>query len=69
MKIERTHQMLAYIAAGASVLFIILAGISKLAGQIVGLMASSYMTLAMLAILFAIYFLLQGVIYAAMKGK
>ena len=69
MKIERTHHLLAYIAAGASALFVILAGISRLVDQTLGLMTSSYMSLATLAILFAIYFLIEGAVYAAMKGK
>ena len=60
MKIGNTHHMLARLAAAASVLSVILAGISKLAGVTIVITATSYMTLATVAVLFAIYFLVEG---------
>lgn len=68
MKIGTVHHRLAYLAAGASALSVLLAGIAKLAGSILGLSPTSYTTLATVGILFAIYFLIEGVVYAAKKG-
>jgi len=67
MKVERIHHVLAYVAAGLSVVSVILAGICRLVEGPVGLQLSSYMFFAILAILFAIYFLIEGAVYAATK--
>ena len=68
MKVGTIHHRLAYLAAAASALSVILAGISKLAGAIIWITATSYITIATVAILFAIYFLVEGAVYAAKKG-
>ncbi len=68
MMIGKTHHILARLAAAASALSVILAGISKLAGAIIGITATSYIFFATVAILFAIYFLVEGAVYAAKKG-
>jgi hypothetical protein len=68
IKIGKKHHILAYLAAAVSAISVILAGISKLAGTSLGLQQHSYMSLATVAILFAIYFLLEGIVYAAKKA-
>jgi uncharacterized membrane protein HdeD (DUF308 family) len=67
MKVEKIHQCLAYAAAAVSLVSVILAGICRLMTQNLGLTSSSYMSLATVAILFAIYFLIQGAAFAAKK--
>ena len=69
MKVGKTHHNLAYLAAAVAVVSVILAGISRLVGQNLGITAGSYMSLAIVAILFAIFFLVEGAIYAAKKAK
>ncbi len=69
MKVENIHHYLAYAAAAVSAVSVILAGISRLVGQTMGLRVESYMSLATVAILFAIYLLVEGAVYAAKKGK
>ena len=69
MKVGATHHILAYLAAAVAAVSVILAGISRLIGQTLGITQSSYMTLAIVAILFAIYFLVEGAVYAAKKAK
>ena len=69
MKVGKAHHILAYVAAGVSVVSVILAAISRLVGQSLGLQIDSYMTLATVAILFAIYFLVEGAVYYAKKAK
>ncbi|MFC2016102.1 hypothetical protein ACFLUF_00115 [Chloroflexota bacterium] len=75
MKVGTVHHRLAYAAAAASALSVILAAISKLVGAIqgttgviIGITPTSYLTLATVGILFAIYFLIEGAVYAAKKG-
>ena len=60
MKIGTMHHRLAYAAAAVSALSVILAGISRLTGATIVIRIDSYMTLATVAILFAIYFLIEG---------
>lgn len=60
MKIGTTHHILARLAAVAAVASVILAGISRLMGQSLGITVGSYMALATVAILFAIYFVVEG---------
>jgi len=67
MKIGKIHHRLAYAAAGVAALSVILAGISRLVGQSLGITVPSYMSLATVALLFAIYFLVEGAVYAAKK--
>ena len=69
MKIGKVHHNLAYAAAGVAALSVILAGISRLIEQALGMAPTSYLTLATVALLFAIYFLVEGAVYAAKKGK
>ena len=65
MKVGTTHHILAYLAAAVSAVSVILAGISKLIGQTLGISTTSYMALATVAIVFAIYFLVEGAVYSA----
>ncbi len=67
MKVGKIHHYLAYAAAAVAVVSVILAGISRLAGATLGITTVSYMSLATVAILFAIYFLVEGAVYAAKK--
>ena len=69
MKVGTIHHRLAYAAAAVAVLSVIFAGIAWLVGSILGIAAGSYMTLATVAILFAIYFLIEGAVYSAKKAK
>jgi hypothetical protein len=69
MKVGKIHHYLAYAAAAVSLVSVILAGISRLIMQPLGITVPSYMSLATVAILFAIYFLVEGAVYAAKKAK
>jgi hypothetical protein len=60
---------LAYAAAAVSLVSVILAGIARLMTQNLGITTTSYMLLATVAIIFAVYFLVEGAVYAAKKGK
>ena len=68
MKIGNTHHTLAYLAAAAAALSVILAIISRLTGQVIVVTQGAYMTFATVAILFAIYFLVEGAVYSAKKS-
>ncbi len=69
MKVGKIHHILAYLAAGGAAVSVILAGISRLAGATLGITTTSYMLLATVAILFAVYFLVEGAVYYAKKAK
>ncbi len=69
IKVGTTHHILAYLAAAVAAVSVILAGISRLIGQTLGLSQYAYMTLATVALLFAIYFLVEGAVYSAKKAK
>ena len=69
VKIGKAHHILAYSAAAVAALSVILAGISRLIMQPMVITSNSYMSVATVAILFAIYFLVEGVIYSAKKAK
>ena len=69
MKVGNIHHNLAYLAAAASALSVVLAVISRLTGATIVVTQSAYMTFATVAILFAIYFLVEGAVYAAKKAK
>lgn len=68
MQVEKLHHRLAYLAAAAALLSVVLSFISWLAGAILGITAGRYLTLATVAILFAIYFLFQGIVLAGRKS-
>ena len=68
MKVGTAHHILAYLAAAVAVVSVILGAISRLIGQTLGLMPASYLTVAIVAILFAIYFLVEGAVYSANKS-
>ena len=69
MKVGTTHHVLAYLAAAVAAVSVILAGISKLIGQTLGITQGAYMSLATVAIIFAVYFLVEGAVYSAKKAK
>ena len=69
MKVGTAHHILAYLAAAVAAVSVILAGISRLIGQTLGFSQYAYMLLATVALLFAIYFLVEGAVYAAKKAK
>ena len=68
MNVGTTHHILAYLAAAAAAVSVILAAISRLAGQVIVIEQGSYMMLATIAILFAIYFLVEGAVYFAKRS-
>ncbi len=68
MKVGTTHHILAYLAAAAAAVSLILAIISRLVGQVIIVTQGSYMMFATVAILFAIYFLVEGAVYSAKKS-
>ena len=68
MNVGTMHHILAYLAAAAAAVSVLLAAISRLAGQVIVIQQGSYMMLATLAILFAIYFLVEGAVYSAKKS-
>lgn len=67
--IGKTHHVLAYIAVAVAVVSVILAGISRLIMLPIVITSTSFMSVATVALLFAIYFLVEGVIYSAKKSK
>lgn len=69
MKVGTTHRVLAYLAAAVSLASVILAGVSRLMMQNLGITVNSYMALATVAILFAIFFLVEGTVHSAKKAK
>ena len=68
MNVGTMHHTLAYLAAAAAAVSVILAIISRLAGQVIVVTQGAYMTFATIAILFAIYFLVEGAVYSAKKS-
>ena len=67
--IGKTHHVLAYIAVAVAVVSVILAGISRLIMLPIVITSTSFMSVATVALLFAIYFLVEGVIHSAKKSK
>ncbi len=67
-KMGNIHHMLARLGAVVAAASVILAGISRLIEETLGITQSSYMTLATIAILFAIYFLIEGALFTAEKS-
>lgn len=68
MKVGKIHHYLAYAAAAVAALSVILAVISRLTGATLVISQGSYMAFATVAILFAIFFLVEGAVCAAKKG-
>jgi len=68
MNVGTTHHILAYLAAAAAAVSVILAIISRFTGQVIVITQGSYMMFATVAILFAIYFLVEGAVYSAKKS-
>ena len=69
MKVGNVHHILAYLAVAVSAVSVILDIISRLTGQTLMFTQGSYMTFATVAILFAIYFLIEGAVCSAKKAK
>ena len=69
MKVNKARQVLTYLAAAVAVVSVILPGISRLADTTLGITQTSYMTLATVAVLFAIYLLLDGAAHLAKKAS
>ncbi len=69
IKVGNVHHMLACVAVGVSALSVILAIISRFTGATIVITQNSYMNFATVAILFAIYFLIEGAVCAALKAK
>jgi hypothetical protein len=67
-KVGTLHHILAYSAATVAAASVILALISRLTGETLWLRDSSYLTVATVALLFAIYFLAEGWADAAEKS-
>ena len=59
-KVGTIHHILARLGAGVAAVSVILALISKLTEQRLWLEDSSYLTVATVALLFAIYFVVEG---------
>ena len=68
MKVGKVHHILAYVAAAVSALSVILAIISRFTGETIVITQNSFMNFAIVAIIFAVYFLVEGMVYAAKKG-
>ncbi len=68
-KISTIHHILSRLAAAVAVISVILAGISKLIAQTLWITDHGYMTVAMVALLFAIYFVVEGWADAAKEAK
>ena len=68
MKVGKRRQMLARLAAAASALSVLLALIAKLVGETIVVTHASYMSFATVAIIFAVYLVVDGWADAARKG-
>ena len=62
MKIGKLYQWLAALAAAASVLSVVLAIASRFAGSTIIITQDSYMNFAIWSIIFAVFFLVQGMV-------
>ena len=72
MKVGKIHRILAYVAVAVSLVCVILAGVGEIIGLITtdsDILVPRHMNLATVAILFAIYFLVEGAVYHAKKSK
>ena len=68
-KIDSKHHILARSGAVVAAVCVILALISKLIAQTLWVTSGGYMTVAMVALLFAIYFVVEGWADAAKEAK
>ncbi len=68
MNVGTTHHILAYLAAAAAAVSVIMAAICRLTGQVFVIQQGSYMMFATITILFAIYFLVEGAVCSAKKS-
>ncbi len=68
MKVGTMHHVLAYLAAAAAAVSVLLAIISRFTEQVIVITQGSYMMFATIAILFAIYFLVEGAVCSAKKS-
>jgi len=64
MKVGVIHQVLAYSAAAVAAVSVILAGVCRLVAHPVGFQLTSYMIIAVVAMLFAIYFFAGGIFFS-----
>ena len=69
VKVGTTHHILARLAAAVAAVSVILALISRLVVQTLWITGTGYMTVATVALLFAIYFCVEGWVDAAKKAK
>lgn len=63
IKVGVIHWVLAYLAAAVAVVSVVLAGISRLLAQPVGFALFSWMVVAGVTMLFAIYFFAGGILF------
>lgn len=63
IKVGFIHQVFAYLAAAVAVSSVILAGVCRLVAHPVGFALFSWMTVAAVAMLFAIYFFVGGIYF------
>ncbi|MEE8414123.1 MAG: hypothetical protein V3R96_06185 [Dehalococcoidales bacterium] len=68
MKVGKRRQMVARLAAAASALAVLLAIISRFTYATIVITQNSFMSFAIVAILFAIYFTFDGWVDANRKG-
>ncbi len=68
-KIANTHHIMARAAAAIAVVSVLLAILSKLIDQTLFIYRPSYLTIATVALLFAIYFIVEGWADAAKKAE
>ena len=71
MKVGKVHRILAYVAATVSLVCVILAGVSEIIVRTTDwdISLPRYMGVATVAILLAIYFLIEGAVYHAKKSE
>ena len=62
MNMGTIQRILTYTAAVVAFISVILAGLSRLFGQTLGLQQNSYMNLAIIAVLFAIFFTMNRIV-------
>ena len=68
MKVGKRRQLVARLAAAASALAVLLAIISRFIGVTIVITQTSFMSFAVVAILFAIYLTVDGWVDATRKG-
>ena len=68
-KREEIVHILAYVAAGVSALCMLLGAISRLSRHIILVQQGTYLAVAVVTILFAIFFLVEILVYQARRNK